>query len=89
MNNYTKLLADLGNVEEVIKDEDKTLILLSSLMNDEYGTFILILINGKEPLSYNEVSATLLNHELRKNDRHSSISTSTEVSATGGIGSNH
>ena len=31
MNNYTKLLADLANVEEVIKDADKALILLSSL----------------------------------------------------------
>jgi len=31
MNNYTKLLADLANVDVVIEDEDKALILLSSL----------------------------------------------------------
>jgi len=37
MNNYTKLLADLANVNEVIKDEDKALILLSSLPDEEYG----------------------------------------------------
>ena len=29
MNNYTKLLADLANVNVVIEDEDKALILLS------------------------------------------------------------
>ena len=32
MNNYTKLLADLANVDVMIEDEDKTLILLSSLL---------------------------------------------------------
>jgi len=48
----------------VIKDEDKTLILLSSLLDEEYGTFILTLINGKQFLSYNQVSAAFLNHEL-------------------------
>ena len=41
MNNYTRLLADLTNVVEVIKDEDKALILLRSLPGEEYETFIL------------------------------------------------
>jgi len=31
INNYTKLFADLANVDVVIDDEDKVLILLSSL----------------------------------------------------------
>ena len=43
----------------------------------------------RKSLSYNEVSVTLVNHELRKKDKQSSISTSTEVLATKGIGSNH
>jgi len=30
INNYMKLLVDLDNVDEMIKDEGKTLILLSS-----------------------------------------------------------
>ena len=47
MNNYTKLLVDLTNVDEVIKDEDKTLILLSYFSDDNYETFVLILINSK------------------------------------------
>ena len=38
MKKYTKLLADLANVDEVIKDEDKALILLSSLLDEEYET---------------------------------------------------
>ena len=40
MNNYTKLFSNLANADEMIKDEDKTLILLSYLSNDEYETFV-------------------------------------------------
>jgi len=47
MNNYTNLLADLTNVDEVPKDKDKALILLNSLLGDDYENFILILINSK------------------------------------------
>jgi len=36
MNNYTNFLVDLAYVDEMIKNEDKTLILLSSLPGDEY-----------------------------------------------------
>ena len=46
MNNYTKFLVDLVNVDEVIKDEDKALILLSFLPDDVYETFVFTLING-------------------------------------------
>ena len=51
MNNYTKLLADLANVDEMVKDKNKALILLSSLSDDEYETIVLTLINGKSSLS--------------------------------------
>ena len=44
INNYTKLLANLANVNEAIKDKDKALILLSSLLDEEYETFILMSI---------------------------------------------
>ena len=77
MNNYTKLPADLANVDVVI--EDKVLILLSSLSDEDYETFVLTLINGKQSLSYNEVSSALINHELRRKDKESSNSTSIEV----------
>ena len=41
INNYTKLLADLTNLDVVIEDEDKVLILLSSLPDEGYETFVL------------------------------------------------
>jgi len=71
MNNYTKFLADLGNVDEVIKDKEKVLILLSSLPNEEYESFILTLINGKTSHSYNDVSTSLMNQEVRRKDKKS------------------
>ena len=73
--NYTKLLANLANMNELIKDKDKELIMLSYLLGDEYETFVLILINGKSSLTDDEVSAALVNHELRRKDKESSSST--------------
>ena len=61
MNNYTKLLTYLANVDVVIEEEDKTLILLSSFPDKDYETFVLTLINGKQFFVYNEVSSTLVN----------------------------
>ena len=74
MNNYKKLFADLANIDEMIKDEDKALIQLSSLLGEEYETFVLTLINGKRS---NVVSATLVNHEVRRKDKVSSSSSTT------------
>jgi len=62
----------------MIKDEDKALIFLSPLLNDKYETFVLILINDKSSISYDEVSAALMNHGLRK-DKESSSSTAAEA----------
>ena len=38
MNNYTNLLTYLGNVDVVIEEEDKVMILLSSLTYEDYTT---------------------------------------------------
>jgi len=35
MNNYTKFLAGLANMDDAIKDEDKLLILLNSFPDEE------------------------------------------------------
>ena len=79
MNNYTKLLADLANVVEMIDDEDKTII-LSSHLDEESETFVLTLINVNQSLSYSDMSAALGNHEVRWKDKESSSSsTSTEA----------
>jgi len=47
MNDHTKLLADLINMDVDVEEEDKAVILLNSLPNKEYETFVLTLINGK------------------------------------------
>ena len=88
MNNYMKVLTDLVIMNEMIKDEDKALILLSSLLDDEYETIILTLINGKSSLSYDEVSTDLVNHELRRKDNESSSSISVEALTARGRSSN-
>ena len=46
-DNYIKLPADLTNVDEVTKNENKALIVFSFLPDEEYVTFVLTLINSK------------------------------------------
>jgi len=72
INIYTKLFADLINVDMAIEEEDKALILLNSLPDKEYEIFVLTLINGKQTLNYSDVSATLVNYEVRRKDKQSS-----------------
>ena len=64
------------------------MILLNSLPDEEYETFTLTLINGRQTLNYNEVSAALANYDTRRQDRLSSnANTSTEALAVRGRGS--
>ena len=51
MNNYTKLLTDLVNVDVKIEEENKVLILLNYLPGKKYETFTLTLINGRQTLN--------------------------------------
>jgi len=69
LNNYTKLFADLANVDVMIENEDKALILLSFLPDEDYDTFVLTLINDKQSLRFNEISSTFVNHELRRKNK--------------------
>ena len=72
-----------------IEKKDKAVILLNSLSDEEYETFILILINEKQSLKYNDVSVVLVNYEVRRKDKQSSFSsTSAEVLVVRGKGSN-
>jgi len=72
-----------------IEEEDKAVILLNSLPDEEYETFVLTLINGKQSLNYNDVSAALVNYEVRRKDKQSSSSsTSTEALVVKGRRSN-
>ena len=89
INNSTKLLADLANLDVVIDDEDKTLILLSSLPDEGYETFVLTLINRRKSLSYNKVITALVSLDLRRKDNECSTSdTSVEVLASRGSSPN-
>ena len=90
MNDYTKLVTDLVNVDVNIEEEDKSLILLNSLPDEEHESFVLTLINGKQSLNYNDVSAALVNYEVRRKDKQSSTSsTITEAMTTRRMGSNY
>ena len=60
MNSYTKLLTDLVNIDVKIDEEDKAIILLNFLPEEEYEIFTLTLINGRKSLNYTEVSAALV-----------------------------
>ena len=73
MNIYTNLLTDLVNVDVAIKEKDKTLIVVNSLPDEEYETFILTLINCKQSLNYNDVLAALVNYKVRRKDKQSSF----------------
>ena len=72
LNRYTKLLTDLVNVDVEVNEEDKAVILLNSLPAEEYETFTLTFINGRQSLNYHEVSSALVNYETRRQDRQSS-----------------
>ena len=89
INNFTKFLTDLVNVDMKIEEEDKTLILLNSLPEEEYEAFILTLINGKQTLNYSDVSDDLVNYEVRRKDKQSSSNgISAEALMVRGRGSN-
>jgi len=65
------------------------LILLNSFPNEEYETFVLTLINGKQTLNYSDVSTILINYEVRRKDKQFSFSgTSAEALMLKGRGSN-
>ena len=65
-------------MDEVIEDKDKTMVLLSSLSDDRYETFVLTLINRKSSLSYVEVTTALVNLDLKRKDKESFNGTSAE-----------
>ena len=63
----------------MIEDEDKALMMLSSLPDEGYEIFVFTLINGRISLSYKEVTTALVNLELRRKNKESFDNTSAEV----------
>ena len=67
-----------------ISDEYKALVLLSSLPDDEYETFVLTLINGRSAWKFNKVAAALVAYDERRKDKQIAHSSSGEVLSTRG-----
>ncbi|KAH9722810.1 hypothetical protein KPL70_006849 [Citrus sinensis] len=74
MHNYVsrfeKLLADLKNLDEDIKDEVKAMILLHSLP-EESSHFVITLIYGKSVIVFKDVCTVLTSLEIQNNDKNS------------------
>ncbi|KAM0995986.1 hypothetical protein ACFX2C_006047 [Malus domestica] len=66
---FNKLIADLLNLDEDIKDEDKALILLNSLP-DFYEHFVTTIMHGKETVKFEDMSNALMNYEMRHRDKN-------------------
>ncbi|KAH9706494.1 hypothetical protein KPL70_012223 [Citrus sinensis] len=70
VSRFEKLLADLKNLDEDIKDEVKAMILLHSLPK-EYSHFVTTLIYGKSVIVFKDVCTVLTSLEIRNNDKNS------------------
>ena len=70
VSRFEKLLADLKNLDEDIKDEVKAMILLHSLP-EEYSHFVTTLIYGKSLIDFIDVCTALTNLEIWNNDKNS------------------
>ena len=66
MNNYTKFFVGLINVDVEIEEEGKVIILLNSLPDEEYETFVLTFINGKQTFNYSDVLIAIVNYEVKE-----------------------
>ena len=65
---FNKLISDILNLDETFKDECKAILLIGSLPN-ELDHLCIIIIHGKDKLSFKEVCYALLNYEIRKKDK--------------------
>ena len=70
VSKFEKLLADLKNLDEDIKDEVKVMILLHSIPN-EYNHFVTTLIYRKSVIVFKDVCTVLTNLEIRNNNKRS------------------
>ena len=87
INDYTKLLTDLINVDVGIEEENKALILM--IPDEKYKIIVFTLVNAKQSLNYNDVSTALINYEVRRKDKQSSSNgTSAEALMVKSKGSN-
>ena len=62
------MIAELLNLEETIRYEDKALILMNYLP-ESYESFVMTWIYGRETIKFDEISSALMNHEVQNLDR--------------------
>nr|GEU66536.1 retrovirus-related Pol polyprotein from transposon TNT 1-94 [Tanacetum cinerariifolium] len=65
IDEFNKLILDLANIDIEIEDEDRALVLLTSL-SPSYENFVETLLYGRESLTMEDVLATLNSRELKK-----------------------
>lgn len=65
LDEFKKLILDLKNVNIVLENEDKILILLSSLL-DSYKHFVGTLLYGRQSLTLKNVKNALESKDLKK-----------------------
>nr|GEU53708.1 retrovirus-related Pol polyprotein from transposon TNT 1-94 [Tanacetum cinerariifolium] len=65
INEFNKLILDLGNIDIEIEDEDQALMLLTSL-SSSYENFVETLLCRRESLTMEDVLVTLNSKELKK-----------------------
>ncbi|GJS19267.1 hypothetical protein Tco_0447899, partial [Tanacetum coccineum] len=75
IDEFNKLILDLANIDIEIEDEDKALMLLTSLPSS-YENFVETLLYGKESLTIKDVLATLNSKELKKRTKGTKEETS-------------
>ena len=65
IDEFNKLISNLLHLDETFEDDHKAMLLTGSPL-DELDNLCIILIHGKEKLSFEEVCFALLNYEIRK-----------------------
>lgn len=65
LDKFNKLILDLENANIVLEDEDRALILLSSLPNS-YEHFVDILLYGRQTLTLKDIKNALESKDLKK-----------------------
>ncbi|KAL6199987.1 hypothetical protein ACLB2K_029769 [Fragaria x ananassa] len=71
LNAFNKLVDNLLNLDEEIKDEDKAMLLVNS-----YDNLVTTLLHSKETIKFEEVSNALMKYEIRHANKQSTASTS-------------
>ena len=62
MHAFDRIIANLLNLDEIIEDENKALLLLNLLL-DVYENLTITLLYGKDKITFDVVHSTLLSSE--------------------------